>query len=205
MTQRIHVQHVKQPARYDLPASIARELGRFLVTWAHFEQYIQASIWSQLQLSAAEGRIAVREPRVTDRLDMLRDVAQLNNTEADYVLLLSIRQRAAPLATMRHILAHSLWTKTGNDWIVLITRGQWDKAYADIPNVPTGLKAVQAEGFDITAPMLRQWASETHQLIEDFKTLGDKSTVVPPPSSPRKPKQQSARPSQTPDPKETGQ
>src|SRR6478672_6123982 len=39
-------------ARIDIPASLAREIGRFLVAWAHFEHYVQAVIWSALNLGA---------------------------------------------------------------------------------------------------------------------------------------------------------
>ena len=99
-------------ARIDIPASLAREIGRFLVAWAHFEHYVQAVIWSALNLGAEEGRIAVRDPRVSDRLDMIRDIGKLNGTEMDYVSLLDIRKRADPLAAKRHLLAHSLWTAT---------------------------------------------------------------------------------------------
>jgi hypothetical protein len=47
----------KAVARYDIPAPLAREIGRFLVTWAHFEHYVQAVVWSALQISEEQGRI----------------------------------------------------------------------------------------------------------------------------------------------------
>lgn len=64
----------KAIARYDIPAALAREIGRFLVTWAYFEHYVQVVIWNTLRITAEEGRIAVREPRITDRLDMICDL-----------------------------------------------------------------------------------------------------------------------------------
>jgi hypothetical protein len=186
--QAIRAEKIKTIARFDIPASLAREIGRFLVTWAHFEHYAQAVIWSSLSLSAEEGRIATRDPRVTDRLDMIRDIGELNGTEMDYVLLLDIRKRANPLAAKRHLLAHSLWThdKQKNDWCALVTRGSWSETQEEIENYPTGSKAVQPEARPVTAVEVREWTTQTIELIEDLKKLGDQHRVVPPPPSPKK-------------------
>ena len=105
-------EQIKTKARFDIPSSLAREIGRFLVTWAHFEHYVQATVWSALSLGAEAGRIAVREPRITERLDMLRDLCELYQLRPiDYVLIADIRKRVEPLAARRHMLAHSLWTQ----------------------------------------------------------------------------------------------
>jgi hypothetical protein len=112
-------ERIKSLARYDIPAPLAREIGRFLVAWAHFEHYVQALIWLALEIGAEAGRVAVREPRVTDRLDMLQDLGELDNIEMDYVLLLDIRKRANLLAAKRHLLAHSLWTFDHGAWCAL--------------------------------------------------------------------------------------
>lgn len=82
-----YAQKVKSTADYDIPASLAREVGQFLVTWAYFEHYIQALIWTALDLGEEEGRLAVRDPRITDRLDLFRDLCELKNHGIDYVLL----------------------------------------------------------------------------------------------------------------------
>lgn len=92
---------VKVVARYDIPASLAREIGRFIVGWAHFEHYLQAIIWGALKLSPEEGRIAVKELRITDRLDTIRDLGEVQNLEMDYVLLKEIRLKAEKLSGRR--------------------------------------------------------------------------------------------------------
>jgi len=45
-------------------------------------------------LAHGEGRVAVREPRITERLDMLRDLAEFRNYAVDFVLLKEIRKKA---------------------------------------------------------------------------------------------------------------
>jgi hypothetical protein len=181
---------IRTVARYDIPAPLAREIGRFLVVWAHFEHYVQALVWSALEINAATGRIAIREPRVTDRIDMLVDLGELQNIEMDYVLLLDIRKRANSLAGLRHILAHSLWTQdkgTGGHWCALITRGAWADTTDEIENYPLGSKAVQPEARPVTVADVRDWRDQTVKLIDDLKLLDKQPRPRPPkPSSKRR-------------------
>lgn len=166
-------------ASYDIPAPLAREIGRFIVTWAHFEQYVQRVIWIVLNISEADGRIALREPRVTDRLDMIRDLAEIKKKQCDFVLLASMRKRADPLATMRHLLAHGLWAKEGADWLVTVTRGAWNP-HPTVQNFPPELKlkSVVPQGLPITPELVREWTAQTIELLKDLKRLGDTHTVV---------------------------
>jgi len=187
-------------ARYDIKPSLARELGRFIATWAHFEHYVQGVVWQALELNAEQGRLAVREPRVTDRLDMIRDLGELEGMEMDYVLLLDIRKRANLLAAKRHLLAHCIWTfdDLAAEWCALVTRGSWAETQEDIENYPTGSKTVEPEARPVTVKEVSEWTTQTIALIEDLKKLGDQHRVVPQPS-PRKSRSRSAPPNPTED------
>jgi hypothetical protein len=187
----------KAVARYDIPAPLAREIGRFLVTWAHFEHYVQAVIWGALKISEEEGRITVREPRVTDRLDMLRDLGEFQNLEIDYVLLKEIRAKADPLAGKRHLLAHSIWQKFDDDWCVLVTRGTWQDVPIEITNYPNGRsKNLEPQAVPITYPEIRDWTEATIALIDELKKVGEQHRPVP---LPEKRKKRFAPKDQTPD------
>jgi hypothetical protein len=126
---------------------------------------------------------------------MVRDIGELNGTEMDYGLLLDIRKKANALAGKRHLLAHSLWThdKQTNDWCALITRGSWSDTQEEIENYPNGSKAVQPEARAVSASEVAEWTTQTVQLIEDLKKLGDQHRVVPLPPSPKKQRSQSRR------------
>jgi len=41
--------------RYSSP--LAREIGRFIVTWANFENYVQTIIWGTLDLAHGEAAL----------------------------------------------------------------------------------------------------------------------------------------------------
>jgi hypothetical protein len=142
-----YAERVKIKARYDIPVSLAREIGRFLVTWAYFEHYVQAVIWTALKLGEEEGRLTVREPRVTERLDMIRDLGEFQNLEMDYVLLQEIRKKADPLAGKRHLLAHTIWAKIDNEWSPLQTRGSWQEMQIEILNYHNRPMAQQLHEF----------------------------------------------------------
>jgi hypothetical protein len=167
-------------ARYDIPAALAREIGRFLVTWAYFEQYVQSIIWHAMQLQHAEGRIAVREPpRLTDRIDMLRDLAEFQKIEMDYVLLKEIRAGSRTLASKRNLLAHSMWQRPQGYWVAVVTRGSWQETQDEIDNYPTGSKGVEPEAIEITADDVRRWREATIALIGDVEKLNDNPRRVP--------------------------
>jgi hypothetical protein len=167
-------------ARYDIPAALAREIGRFLVTWAYFEQYVQSIIWHAMQLQHAEGRIAVREPpRLTDRIDMLRDLAEFQKIEMDYVLLKEIRAGVEALASKRNLLAHSMWQRPQGYWVAVVTRGSWQETQDEIDNYPTGSKGVEPEAIEITADDVRRWREATIALIGDVEKLNDNPRRVP--------------------------
>ena len=197
---KFRAEKLRSVVRYDINASLAREIGRFIVAWSYFEAYVQGLVWSALRLSPEQGRITVREPRVTDRLDMIRDLGELGKFEIDYVLLLDIRTRASTLAAKRHLLAHSVWTfdKVAAKWCALVTRGSWAETQEDIENYPTGSKVVEPEARPVTAKDVSGWTAQTVALIEDIKRLDDLHRVVPKPS-PRKPRSRSARRNPTPD------
>lgn len=174
-----YAQRVKTKARYDIPAPLAREIGRFLVTWAHFEHYVQAIIWSALKIGEEEGRLTVREPRVTERLDMIRDLGEFQNLEMDYVLLQEIRKKADPLAGKRHLLAHTIWTKIDSHWCPLQTRGSWQEMQVEILDYPKGSKTLQPSAVPVTADDVREWVTQTVDLIADLKKIGDRHRPVP--------------------------
>lgn len=166
---------------------MAREIGRFIVTWAYFEQYVQTIIWHAMQLQHAEGRIAVREPgRLTERLDMLRDLAEFQKMKIDFVLLKEIRAGVEALAGKRNLLAHSIWQRPQGYWVALVTRGAWPETQDEIENYPAGSKGVEPEAIEITADDVRGWIDATIALIGNVEKLNDNPRRVPLPEKRKK-------------------
>jgi hypothetical protein len=167
-------QDVSQKARYDLPPTLNREIGRVVVRWAYFEHHIQKIIWAVPftgdKKGAALGRIAIQEPRAPDRLDMLERVAAARNYTFDKALLRKMRPKTKSLAEQRDLLAHGLWTKHPDEgWVVQQTRGTWNEYRGG----PRGSRRITPEAIPKETSDLRKTVSEIEELIADAKRLLD--------------------------------
>jgi len=163
---------------------MCREIGRIIVAWAHFEYLIQDMVWQTMQLTQQVGRVAVREPRASERLEMLRDLVKLRNAEWDDDLFKSILERAKLITSRRHLLAHSIWDKhpsglwlSNQTWHIQMTRGQWPKNLSDLVE---GSKKVTPEMLPMELSELRSTTSEIVQLIADLRTLRKSAFVSTP-------------------------
>ncbi len=157
-------------ASYNLPASLAREVGRIIVSWAYFEHCVQEMNWQALGISEAAGRIAMREPSVTDRLEMLSSLVELREGTWDVELYKSILARSKILAAKRNLLAHGIWgyVKHLHEWHVQLARGSWPKNRSDLIK---GSKKVIPESVLMDAGKLRQATTEIEALLADLKKL----------------------------------
>ena len=180
------IERVSGTAKYELPASISREIGRIIVHWAHFEHIVQEMVWQTMQVSQQVGRIAVREPRVTDRLEMLRDLVKLRNGEWNDELFKSILERAKLITARRDLLAHGIWGehpdpqwRNNEVWHVQLARGSWPK---NLKELVAGSKKITPEMVPMERDTLRSTTSEIVQLIADLKTL--RSSAVGPTPAP---------------------
>jgi hypothetical protein len=111
-------------AIYELPASFSREIGKIVVRWAYFEHCVQEMNWGVLNLSPAAGRIAIREPRVTDRLEMLQELIALRKGLWDEELYKSILSRARLASAKRDLLAHGIWGLRATDRVLGSNRSE---------------------------------------------------------------------------------
>jgi hypothetical protein len=116
-------------AKYALPPAHCREIGRTIVRCAYLEHYVQGIVYMLINLDRAEGRIAIREPRLPDRLEMVSELAYVMDIPIDNELLESMKARAEELLKMRDLFAHGIWMYSEPDgaWAVQLTRGNWPK------------------------------------------------------------------------------
>jgi hypothetical protein len=166
------IQQVSQKTKYDLPASHNREIGRVIVRWAYFEHYIQRMIWAVVfqgaENAAVLGRFAIREQRAVDRLDLLKQVSELQGFEMDEALFSSIKTSAKALSEKRDLLAHGLWTDPpGFDWAVQQTRGNW----TGYRGGPKGNKRITPEAIPMSLDDLRALVTDCDAIIADSKKL----------------------------------
>lgn len=162
-------------AGYNLPASMCREIGRVIVRCAYLEHYIQRIIYVLINIDLNIGRVAVREPRLTDRIDMLSELAYVLDVRIDNELLDSMKLRAEEYDVKRDLFAHCMWmysTKHGQ-WAAQLTRGAWPKAPHDKAPRERRKKRLKPEGVLYDVPAIQAIVAGIDGLIEDARTIQD--------------------------------
>jgi hypothetical protein len=158
--------------QYKLPAAFSREIGRIVVYWAYYEHYLTRLIWKLLNLNPASGRLAVREPRADERLELIYELALLNQLTLDKALIDSMTVQTKLLRTRRDLMAHGGWAyfPPDNSWNVHMTRGNWP-AQTPVQDAPKGKRSITPEFTEITLDWMRQRTAEIEALIQDAKKL----------------------------------
>jgi hypothetical protein len=157
-----------------MPATLTREIGRIIVHWANFEYFVQSMVWQAMQVNEQVGRLAVREARVADRLELLRDLIKLRNGSWDEPLFKSILERAKIFDAKRNLLAHGIWdvhagsALEGDVWYVQVARGSWPKNLKDIIE---GSRKINPEMVQMKVSDLREATDGIVELINDLKRL----------------------------------
>ena len=184
MKKPLYVERISGTARYDLPPYLSREIGRIIVHWAHFEHLVQDMVWQSIPVSQAIGRTAVREPRVSDRLEMLRDLVKLRGAQWDDELFKSILERTKLISARRDLLGHGIWGNHNGGmmnmddvWHVQLARGSWPK---NISELVEGSKKIIPEMVLMPLAKLRETTSEIVQLIGDLKKLRASAVAATP-------------------------
>jgi hypothetical protein len=170
------------PITLDLPSSLYREIGKVIAAHAAVEWMLVRIVYQLLGLRPVEGRIAIRQPRTTNCLDMITDLLTLNK------IIVSTDVKALKTALDqsecdRDALAHGIWMKdrsTGQLFLRL-SSGNWQ---------PPGSHKKSKRRIDLEA---REYdfrdAKEVHRLIEgiiEALDLLQKEIVSALKSSPRK-------------------
>ena len=173
------LERVSGTAIYHLPMSMSREIGRIIIHWSYFEHCIQQMNWQTLGISIAAGRLSVREPRVTDRLEMLHDLLKLRKGEWDDKLYASILARARLAEAKRNLVCHGIWAHRDDGWFVELTRGSWPKTLKELVK---GSRKITSELVPMDTDKLREATTEIAGLIDDLKRLRADAIGPPLPS-----------------------
>jgi hypothetical protein len=121
----------KKVVEYDLPAPMCRDIGRLMVKFAYVENYLQGIVYLLVGCDQGTGRLAIREPRAAERLDLILDLIAAQNLTQPDVNFKDLRKALVEVQKMRNLCAHSPWTWADDHkaWALLVAQGQW----AEIP------------------------------------------------------------------------
>jgi len=96
------------PLRVNLPSFLLREIGRIVSRHAILEWKLSRTVYTLLGIDPVCGRVTIREPRTTDRLDMIADLIKIKNISVSADLP-AIRNALDACVSQRDALAHGLW------------------------------------------------------------------------------------------------
>ena len=114
------------PITLDLPSSLYREIGKVMASHAAVEWALNRVTYQLLRLKPVEGRITVREPRTTDRLDMITDLLGINKIKVT-MNIKALKIALEQAYQERDALAHGIWIidrKAGKVFLRL-SGGKW--------------------------------------------------------------------------------
>lgn len=157
-------QKVETNALREVPASINREIGRIIVRWAFVEFCLQKIVWRLVGVDDAVGRLAIRDPRATDRIDMIVDLAALHSIKIDKAQIREFREQVNYGQIHRDILAHGLWGKYPDGSLrVVRSTGQHPK---NIKQVPHRSRRVAPSALTVTVEQLRDAIEKIDWIIK---------------------------------------
>ena len=183
-----------------LPATLCREIGRIISRWAFLENYVQRIVWTLMGISREEGRLAVREPRLEDRVEVITDLMRIYELKVDDKLTSALLDGIRKQVHIRDAVAHGAWSFSDDygDWQVTNTKGTWDRQ--DRPKIERK-KKINPEGILLGVAALKKRVAAIDDLISNATILHDSIVEqiaalreTPPPALRRLPHLRAQRP-----------
>lgn len=116
------------PILHRVPASIAREIGRVIVSFAHLEWMVDRMLYFVLDVDDDIGRISVKDQDGAEQFKLLRRLLRLKGITVKMDLN-SIAADIRSCQAQRNDIAHSVWLKSPytNNLMICLFRGEWSK------------------------------------------------------------------------------
>lgn len=163
------------PSIYKLPKEFIDKIGHVIVAFSYLEYLLSRIIYDLLNVGQKEGRLAVREPRATDRLDIIIDLLNIKEIKVD-VDIDAISQLLDDVQSRRNNIAHGVWLEHPNTGQIFLrlTRGSWQPD----PKIRGKVKkTIHPEGREYGEPELSQLCNDIDGLTEGVIDLA-KEVVV---------------------------
>ncbi len=158
------------PVEHVLPSILLRQIGRVITLWAVLELSLNQSVYLLLGTDPKSGRIAVREPRATDRIDMISDLAALKSIPIHSTDLTDLRAATEEALNFRDALAHNVWVRNprNGDLLLRFTKGSWQPDKGMRGKVS---RKVKPEGSKMTAADCRVLAENILGIVDQARML----------------------------------
>ncbi len=134
--------------------------------FAYIEHHLSMMIYSLLKINPKQGRIAVRNPRLKDKMEMIEDLCGLANIKLD---IKNLTNNLDKLEIKRNYVAHNIWVKDSKTRKIYlrVTKGNWPKK----PHGNKTKRIIQPQAADYDLKTLRYIAKNMDIAIRHIKDL----------------------------------
>ncbi len=157
------------PVVTNLSIALTREIGRVIVGHALLELCLSRIIYKLIDVDPKFGRLAVREPRAIDRLELIFDLAEVQGIRLKINKTL-YRDAVKVCVSQRDQLAHGIWVRDPKTRMLFlrITKGSWQPVKGQRGKTKRLIKpeAIQYNAED--ARVLRQIIDQTTSMINEL-------------------------------------
>jgi hypothetical protein len=107
------------PVRMELPSDYLIGIGAVCFEWAILERGLSQITYGLLNIGQKHGRVAVRSPRASDQIAMIRQLMHLENVTSEAVDLDKLAETLGKLEKLRDMIAHGTWMRGEKDEFLL--------------------------------------------------------------------------------------
>ncbi len=117
----------EMPPLKDLPDDILVLIGRVIVKHSYLELVLSRICYLLAGVEPVVGRVAIREPRTSERFAMIEDLARIKDFKIDEDALKLLRRDLPKIAAIRDAYAHGIYFEhpTTGAHTIRITSGAW--------------------------------------------------------------------------------
>jgi hypothetical protein len=114
------------PVIKKLPSLLNREIGRVITRFAHLEYILSITTYEILGIGPKEARLAIIEPRMKNRIELIIDLLRLKKIDPNINLSLWGAE-LEKLENQRNQIAHGVWLQDPKTKIIFlrIISGTW--------------------------------------------------------------------------------
>ena len=150
-----------------LPQRYSTEIGKLIARCAYIEWRLHQLVYLLLDVTPAEGRIAIRDRREPEYLDMICDLLDLNSFSIPPPVT-QLRHDIAACSQFRNLVTHSIWVRhpETHELMAQLTRGQWDRS--KLPPGQTLSRQILTEAIPVTLSDLQGAVESTRSISQQL-------------------------------------
>ena len=154
-------QPISRPFTKTLPTELLAPIGQVMVDWAFLEFRLQELVFLALNISHPQGRLAIKSMRAFEMYQLATDLFQLEGLQ----LPTMDAEAVGELARRRNLLAHNVWFKDGDDYLIRDLTGTESRDGKKVK------RKVQPAGVPLTAHNILNLSSAIQQTTADTEAL----------------------------------